>query len=239
MLAAGATPGPPARRGEPVMPTRVPVVAGVRLYRDGLTQLLDAQGGIQVVGTAATGKAALARMAESRPEVVLLEMELSDAAETIHAVVHSPDPPPVLALGMLNSDDCIVACLEAGAAGYVDRDASLDELLERLESAARGEMRCSPTVAASLARRLATVVDGASDERQQAQLTRRESEIVALIELGLSNKQIARRLFIEVSTVKNHVHHILEKLNVSRRGEAAARARRGSLGRQEAGAVRD
>jgi two-component system nitrate/nitrite response regulator NarL len=217
MLAAGATPGPPARRGEPVMPTRVLVVAGVRLYRDGLTQLLDAQGGIQVVGTAATGKAALARMAESRPEVVLLEMELSDAAETIHAV----------------------ACLEAGAAGYVDRDASLDELLERLESAARGEMRCSPTVAASLARRLATVVDGASDERQQAQLTRRESEIVALIELGLSNKQIARRLFIEVSTVKNHVHHILEKLNVSRRGEAAARARRGSLGRQEAGAVRD
>ncbi len=221
------------------MPTRVLVVAGVRLYREGLSQLLDGQSEIEVVGTAASGKEALTRMAEAVPDVVLLEMELDDAAETIHAITHSPDPSRVLALGMLDSDDRIVSCLEAGAAGYVDREGTLEELLERVQSAALGEMRCSPSVAGSLARRLATVVDRADGTRPQAQLTRRESEIVALIELGLSNKQIARQLFIEVSTVKNHVHHILEKLDVSRRGEAAARARRASRPEPRVQALRD
>jgi two-component system, NarL family, nitrate/nitrite response regulator NarL len=221
------------------MATRVLVVAGVRLYREGLSQLLVGRPEIAVVGAAASGKTAVAGLADSAPDVVLLDMDLDDAAETIHTLVHGRHPPHVLALGMLDSDESIVACLEAGAAGYIDREASLDELLERLDSAARGEMRCSPSVAASLARRLATVVDHASEAPPQASLTRREREIVALIELGLSNKEIARKLFIEVSTVKNHVHHILEKLNVSRRGEAAARARRAPFPERRVEALRD
>ncbi|HEX7241600.1 MAG TPA: response regulator transcription factor, partial [Longimicrobiaceae bacterium] len=126
---------------------------------------------------------------------------------------------------IVETEDVVLACAEAGVSGYVSRGASLDDLVGALRSVARGELVCSPHIAGSLFRRVAAL-----SERREASpaavLTPREREILGLIDQGLSNKEISRRLRIELSTVKNHVHNLLEKLQVSRRGAAAACLRR-------------
>jgi len=119
----------------------------------------------------------------------------------------------------------VIACAEAGVSGYVTREASLDELTGVVESVARGESPCSPRISALLLRRVAETAGRRTETDAARRLTRREAEIVGLIDEGLSNKQIAGRLSIELATVKNHVHSILEKLQVERRAEAAARVR--------------
>jgi two-component system, NarL family, nitrate/nitrite response regulator NarL len=207
--------------------TRLLVVTGVRLYSDGLSLLLDAEPTIEVVGTTANGRDALDATMRLRPDVVLLDMELIGAARLLRQVVRESGTTKVLALGVEESDDGLFACLEAGASGWVPRDGSLDELVARIHSVARGEVDCSPRLAGRLAEHVAKLAVQVDTGGSDAHLTARESEIVFLIEEGLSNKQIAGRLSIELCTVKNHVHRILEKLNVRRRGEVAARARRG------------
>ena len=114
---------------------------------------------------------------------------------------------------------------EAGIAGWVTREASVDDLRATVASAAAGEAVFSPRLAASLLRRVAALASERRVGAQATPLTRRQREILALIDEGLSNKEIARRLSIEVATVKNHVHNILEKLEVTRRAEAAALVR--------------
>jgi DNA-binding NarL/FixJ family response regulator len=116
----------------------------------------------------------------------------------------------------------ILACAEAGLAGYVPCDASLDELVLRIESVCRGELLCTPKIAASLFRRLEATTIASPASAQVLTLTSRERDVLILIDGGLSNKEIASRLNIEVSTVKNHVHHLLEKLKVTSRAQAAA-----------------
>jgi two-component system, NarL family, nitrate/nitrite response regulator NarL len=209
--------------------TRLLVVTGVRLYSDGLKLLLEAEREIDVVGTAASDLEALESTIRLCPDVVLLDMELSGAARLLRAFAREPSRPKLIALGVEESDDGLVDCIAAGASGWVSRDGSLDQLVARIRSAARGEMDCSPGVAGRLAERVARLAAEAEPRGSEPHLTARESEIVGLIEEGLSNRQIAGRLSIELSTVKNHVHRILEKLGLSRRGEVAARARRGVL----------
>jgi two-component system nitrate/nitrite response regulator NarL len=207
--------------------TRLLVVTGVRLYSEGLSLLLEAEPTIKVVGTAADAREALDSTMRLHPDVVLLDMELIGAARLLRTVVQDSDATKVIALGMEESDDGLVACVEAGASGWVPRDGTVEQLVARIHSVARGEMDCSPRVAGRLAERVSKLAVQVDSRGSDPHLTARESEIVFLIEEGLSNKQIAGRLSIELCTVKNHVHRILEKLNVSRRGEVAARARRG------------
>ncbi|HEX6228839.1 MAG TPA: response regulator transcription factor [Solirubrobacterales bacterium] len=131
-----------------------------------------------------------------------------------------------MAFGIAESEDVVIRCAEAGVAGYVPHDATLEQLIEVLDAALRDEVVCSPRLAGTLLRRVGALAReigpaGGSDVR----LTARETQIVALIDEGLSNKEIAARLQIGTPTVKNHVHHILEKVGASRRGEAAARVR--------------
>jgi DNA-binding NarL/FixJ family response regulator len=109
------------------------------------------------------------------------------------------------------------------------RDGTVDDLVATIESASRGELRCSAKIAAALLRRVADLATERDISKTNARLTRREQENACLVEEGLSNKEIAARLFIEVATVKNHVHNILEKLQVRTRGEAAAAVRRRGL----------
>jgi DNA-binding NarL/FixJ family response regulator len=111
---------------------------------------------------------------------------------------------------------------QAEIAGYVGRNGSKEDLIAAVENAVRGEVLCSPRVAASLFRRLAAHVQITKRRPPEAALTGREQDIIALINMGLSNKEIARQLKISLPTVKNHVHNILEKLPVGRRGVAAA-----------------
>ena len=128
---------------------------------------------------------------------------------------------PLVAFGVADTDADVLECIEAGAVGYVLRDATLEELAETAERTLRDEPLVSPHVIATLMRRVAALSANGS-RRASEDLTSREREVVALIEKGLSNKEIAEQLSIAVTTVKNHVHSILEKLKVQRRGEAAS-----------------
>jgi len=199
---------------------RVFVVGEVRLYREGLAELL-AGAGIDVAGTGIDVFSCRAAIAEERPDIVLLDVAGSGGVGAIRRLVDELPGSTVVAFGVSGSSDEVIACAEAGAKGYVTRDKGRDELIDVLESVARGETLCSPDVAAALMDRVAALAM-AVPETSGAHLTRREYEIVSLVEEGLSNKEIAQRLVIEVATVKSHVHNILEKLKLTRRSEAAA-----------------
>ena len=213
-----------AQSAEPAPQPRISVIllVGVCLYRDGLEQALAARTDIAVAGsTSRVGEARVAVRA-LQPDILLLD-PAADPELSLAAQMGELSPRTrIVALGVQEVEDDVLRCAEAGMAAYVPRDASITELVAVIETAARGELRCSPRIAASLFRRIAAIAEGGP---AGLNLTRREGEIVRLIDDGLSNKQIARRLRIEVSTVKNHVHNLLRKMNAPRRGVAAARAR--------------
>jgi DNA-binding NarL/FixJ family response regulator len=152
-------------------------------------------------------------------------MAMRDGMRTVRALAEEAPGARVLALAVSESDEEVVACVEAGAAGCLTREASLEEAVSAVEGTARGEAPCSPRMTAAVFKRVQALSAGRLDLEDQ--LTARERQIVALIDEGLSNKEIAQSLCIETCTVKNHVHSILEKLHVARRGEAAAAVRHG------------
>lgn len=207
---------------------RVFIVAGIRLFREGLAAALVREHGFTVAGTASTAADAAAALRAGAADVVLLDTLTRDAEREIRTIRAANAEAKVVALGVPDEDERVIAWAEAGVASYLRREASLGELAEALERLARGEAVCSPRIAATLLRRVATLAGARPANRAAGTLTSREREIVALIDEGLSNKEIARRLVIEVATVKNHVHNILEKLRVGTRGEAAAVVRRGT-----------
>ena len=173
------------------------------------------------------GAASLLRAAD--PEVVLVDGTAPDCLAVVEAVAAAVPDARTVTLALAEVEDVVLAHAEAGVSGYVGRDSSVDELVSALTSAVNGEMLCSPRIAGSLVRRLCDLARERPSATALGRLTRREREIVALIDEGLSNKQIAQRLSIELATVKNHGHHILEKLGVARRTEAAAAIRNGRI----------
>ena len=207
---------------------RALVASDVRLYREGLADGLRRSGRAEVVGTASGGDAAVARVQELGPDVVLVDLAMADWEPAVRAIA-ARTAARVVVLGVREVEEEVVACAEAGVSGYVTRAASLEELVDVVESVARGESLCSPRISALLLRRVSEVAGRERAAASADRLTPREAQIVGLIDEGLSNKQIAGQLSIELATVKNHVHNILEKLQVDRRGQAAARVR----GRQD------
>lgn len=205
-----------ARRGPAVV-----VVSDIRLYREGLEQALNADGRVLVTATSASVAAALECLTQD-VQVVLIDVGLANAMAAINAVRRATSA-RIVALGVANSDTDILAYAEAGVDGYVARDASLDQLIETVASAVRGELQCSPRIAASLLRRIGTLATRSHTPHADS-ITRREQQILALLRTGRSNKEIASQLSIEVATVKNHVHNILSKLGARRRSELAGRS---------------
>jgi DNA-binding NarL/FixJ family response regulator len=198
----------------------------VRLYRDGIADALGEDGRFRVVGSAASLESADQELAAlSRPpDVALVDGGASDGTRTARVLRSVWPQTRIVALAVREVDEDVVAWVEAGVSGLVCRDATLAELLDAIEAAAHDEVLTTPSVTAALLRRVAAVADGRTNGGN-AVLTRREREIIRLIDDGLSNKEIAASLRIELATVKNHVHHILVKLGVRRRGEAAALVR--------------
>lgn len=197
------------------------LIIGTRFYREGLAEALRHVAGIQVVGASAAA-GALPRVQLLRPDVVLVDSTSADMLGMVRMLAASAPTAKVVALALPEQSPEVLACAEAGAAGYVTEQASLAELVLTIQAVSRGEMQCPPEITGSLLRRVAVL---AADRRAflpGSTLTARELEVLSLLDEGLSNKQIARRLCIELATVKNHVHHILEKLQVGRRGEATA-----------------
>lgn len=201
--------------------TRVLIVVGVRLYREGLVQLLGARDGLIVVGAESDGRGAALRLEQITPDVALVEMGLPDLDALTQTLAGRSRAIPLVAIGIADSDTEVIACAERGFAAYVTRDGCVDELVATIRAAGKGELTCSPRIAGTLMRRLGALAAELHPASSMARLTRREQEIAALMRQDLSNKEIATRLRIEVATVKNHVHNVLDKLQVHRRSDAA------------------
>jgi DNA-binding NarL/FixJ family response regulator len=203
---------------------RIFVVSRVALYREGLLALLSRRDRIDVIGVAADAPEAARTLlaAGRRPDIIVLDMSLPESHESARRLRDDFPLVPVLAVAIPNREGDILACAEAGVAGFVTSEASIDELIEALDSVACGEAVCTPRIAGALIRRVAVLAHGRESMDPVSHLTKREREILGLIDAGLSNQQIAHRLHIELATVRNHVHNILGKLGVHRRSEAAA-----------------
>jgi DNA-binding NarL/FixJ family response regulator len=202
---------------------RIVLLSDVRLHREGLALVLAGTPGIEVLATAVPGDArdVLARHA---PDVALLDLGTDDDLTAVRSLVAAAPHVSFVVLAVPELEHAILDCAEAGVTGYVTRDGSLVELVETIQAVARGEALYPARTVARLLRRIAARPH-AHHASVRSTLTRRERQVAALLEAGLSNKEIARRLSIELPTVKNHVHNILEKLGVSRRGEAVAKLR--------------
>ncbi|MBM6622498.1 response regulator transcription factor [Micrococcaceae bacterium RIT802] len=192
------------------------------VVRAGLKAVLTEQAGLHVVAEAADGAAAIAQLQRlqtlgERVDVVLMDLQM-DGMDGVEATgrIRAAGGPPVLILTTYDSDTDIRAALDAGAAGYLLKDAPLDRLTAAVGDAARGRRVLSDEVAAR--------IDPAG-RNAATELSPRELELVGLLARGLVNRQIARELFISESTVKTHLIHIYSKLGVDTRTAAIDRAR--------------
>jgi DNA-binding NarL/FixJ family response regulator len=214
-------------------PIRLFIADDNRLLREGLVAMLAEQEGIAVIGAAASGRKAVEQIKDLRPEVALIDigMPAKDGIEVTHALHRDAPEVKVVILGMFDLAAEIMESIEAGAAGYVLKEASFETLVETIRAVHRGESFSSPQVTASLFSRIAEL----TGERMlkiplsSVKLTPREVEIINQVAEGLSNKEIGQKLSIETQTVKNHVHNILEKLQLHNRLQAVEYAREKKL----------
>jgi DNA-binding NarL/FixJ family response regulator len=202
--------------------TRLLLASDVRLYREGLECILRGIDGIELVATATGFDEAVERARELTPCVALLDMRMPRAFSLARQLARVAEATRVVALGMPEDEVEVVNCAEIGIAGYVPRDGSASDLIASIESAARGELRCSPKIAGVLFRKIAALSRQRSNGSHDTALTAREAQILRLLQQGLSNKLISSHLGIGLPTVKNHVHSVLAKLGLQRRAQVAS-----------------
>ena len=204
---------------------RLVIASPVRLVREGLRASLHDRDGVSVVDAVSLDAQGIARIAAAEPDVILVDLGQTDAVTAARLMRGACPDTKLVAFALDEIDTGVFACAAAGFSSYVPRESSAEELLRALVDAMDGRMRCAPHIAAAMFRRLADFLREARPQASLPPLTVRESEILALAEEGRSNKEIARDLTISCATVKNHMHNILQKLQVSRRGQAVARLR--------------
>jgi DNA-binding NarL/FixJ family response regulator len=204
---------------------RVMIVDDHEIVRTGLRMALEIEPDLQVVGEAAGGEEFLRRVASLRPDVVLLDV-LMEGIGGIEACRLAKAEHPALTVLMLtshNDEQAVVAAVLAGAAGYVLKNVSRADLLRAIRAAAAGGTPLDPAVARAVTGKLVELNRRARASEADL-LSEREREVLHLVAQGLTNKEIAAQLAISEKTARNHISHILEKLNLSRRTEAAAYA---------------
>ena len=207
---------------------RILLVNEIRLMGNVIAAALEDEPDIQVVARVTSLDEALKVVQEKEVDVALVSTRLPDqgALKLTNAITELAPATKVLALGLTEEKKRVLRYVEAGATGYVLKDDSLDDMIETIRAAQEGKVFVSPEIAAAMVERISDLAQMFSDVENSvtddADLTPRELEVLKLIGEDLTNQQIAEELVIEVGTDKNHVHSILEKLNVSSRGEAAA-----------------
>ena len=195
-----------------------------KVVRQGLRGFLELDPTLEVVGEASNGEEAVKMAKVLRPDVVLMDllMPVMDGIEATREIRREVPEVEVVALTSVLEDASVTAAIRAGAIGYLLKTTDADELCDAIRSAASGQVRLVPEAAARLMREVR------APENPEA-LTERETEVLRLIARGLANREIAGELSIDEATVKSHVHHILSKLNVRSRTQAALYAVRVGL----------
>lgn len=212
---------------------RLLIVDDHQLMRDGLVGLLGLESDIEIVGTATDGAEAVEKVAELKPNLVLMDVRMptmSGIAATREIKARHPETEVVL-LTMHEEDEYVFEGLSAGASGYLLKDASHDELMSTLRQVEAGQAQIAPSVTRKLVREFASLRQ-AKPEPAAAQprpgrppeLSPREYEVLTLLVRGYNNRQIATELYIDETTVKTHLHRIFEKLQVRDRTQAAIMA---------------
>ncbi|WP_284745892.1 response regulator [Amycolatopsis sp. RTGN1] len=194
------------------------------IVRDGLRGMFTGRG-FEVVGEAANGAEAVAMAERLRPDVVLMDLRMpgTDGVAAITELARLGNPARVLVLTTYDTDSDVLPAIEAGATGYLLKDAPREDLFRAVEAAARGEAVLSPAVASRLMGRMREPV--------RETLSQRELEVLTLVARGSTNKEAAKKLFISEATVKTHLIHVYAKLGVKDRAAAVAVAfERGLLG---------
>jgi DNA-binding NarL/FixJ family response regulator len=212
--------------------TRLVIAEDETVVRAALAQLLAAEDGIEVVGQAGDGEAAVDLVRRFRPEVLLTDLGMPrvDGLEAIRQIRQEALPCAIVVLTVYQDDDHLFAALKAGASGYVLKEAPAEQMVEAVRAAARGEGFIGPSLVGRVLEEFARVARlRAASKEVFAELTRREMEVLELVGKGLRNREIAERLFLSEKTVKNHISSIFMKLQVNDRTEAALLAARHGL----------
>jgi two-component system nitrate/nitrite response regulator NarL len=209
---------------------RLYILSDIRLLCEGIALALAQHPSVLVVGSSdlATEPTQIAGL---RPDVLLLDIATPGGLGIAGPVRQILPDVKTVAIAVSDVEQEVITCAEAGVSGFVSRNGSAQDVVTAVHCAVRGELVCSPRTAALMFNRIAVLAAKQHGSANGHTLTRREHEIVSLLNEGLSNKEIARRLRIQNATVKNHVHSILGKMDVRRRGEVAWQFRRDHLRR--------
>jgi two-component system, NarL family, nitrate/nitrite response regulator NarL len=205
---------------------RVVVADDHPLYREGVVRALSASGQVEIVAEAEDGRAALAQIQQHLPDVALLDYKLPelDGVAITNAVVREQLPTRVLLVSAFTDSGVVYKALETGAAGFVSKESRREQIVDAVLACSRGENVVPPDVAGGLVSEIRL-----RKQDNTPALTKREQEILHLIASGKSLPEIAKELFLGLTTVKTHVQHLYEKLGVSDRAAAVASAMRRGL----------
>ena len=197
---------------------RVVLVDDHPVVRAGIRALVENEADLRVVGEASDAESAAEVVTATHPDVVLMDLQLGEGPggiEVTRTLRALAEPPQVLVLTTYDTEADILAAIQAGAAGYLLKDAPPEEIYRAVRGTARGEVVLGPTISATLVRRTTT---------RGAVLTEREVEVTGLLARGLTNKEMAVELFVSEATVKSHLSQIYSKLGVDTRAGAVAKA---------------
>lgn len=208
---------------------RILIVDDQRLMREGLRMLLEMEEGFEVVGEAADGQAALDAYAQHAPDIVLMDIRMPgmDGVEATRRLLQRDPSARVIILTTFDDDQYVFEGLRAGALGYLLKDLSGEELARAIRTVAHGGALIEPSIARKVFAEFARLAPAARDvnEGLPEPLSEREIEVLKLIAAGLSNREIAQRLFLAEGTVKNYVTNVLGKIGAHDRTQAALRGR--------------
>lgn len=201
------------------------VLTPVRLLGDGLSACFSSRPDMQAIAVVNDLESLRETLATTETHVVLIDVTQGVELFDVRAIASNWPDVPLVALGLNEQRQEVISCGRAGFAGYVARDASIDALCNALSEIVAGRLACPPEISSGLLRALFRKEPQADETDTDLALTRRECEVLELLGRGFSNKEIASELCLSVATVKHHVHHVLEKLQLERRAQAMRRVR--------------